>query len=342
MTSENLDKRSPTFWTSSMTDFDLENMPELERLRYINDKLKRENEMLKLDCESYITLMNAERGKNSKKCQELEEKITYLSEVVEAQKQSKGLFDVLNNNIGTILMSERELKVIYQTQQEVADRAMTVYGHLSALSKKFVDKMDEIEIETNASDSTFRVDDKLVEENFFLKSELEFANITIHNQDLEIKELKSGTPERTNSTRETGFSLNNEETLSLNESKVLYEGQLKRYEAEIGTLKNIIRKLTEDKEGISLVPKDDNGQIAVLTSRLVMARLTLGELNPTEAYRILEEANALATYTMEDLNAIYSNSSRKKKNPMKKLRRIFSSKRSMPEPMLSVPEYEES
>ena len=153
-----------------------------QRLRYMNGKLKRENEMLKLDCESYITLINFERDKNMKKYQELEEKIASLSEIVESQGQSKEFAEILNKNIEVILVSERELKIIYEAQQEIADRALNVYSHLSALSKRIVDKMDEMEIGTDASNSTFRVDDELVEENFFLKSELEFANMTIHTK----------------------------------------------------------------------------------------------------------------------------------------------------------------
>ena len=88
-------------------------------------------------------------------------------------------------------------------------------------------------------------------------------------------------------------------------------------------------KVSKDNNGFTS-SKEDNGSVAALTCRLVMARLTLGELEPAEAYKILKEANALGTYTLADLKIIGSDSSKKKKNPMKKLKRIFSLKKTAP------------
>ena len=148
--------------------------------------------------------------------------------------------------------------------------------------------------------------------------------------------MKNDVSERTNS-QETDNS-KSEEVRSSEKSKVSYEEKFKRYEEEIETLKNVVKKLAKDEDEISVMPTNNNGEVAALTSRLVMARLALGELDPTEAYKILEDSNALATYTIADLYIVASGS-KKKANPMKRLKWIFSSKRSsQPVP----PEYEES
>ncbi|KAE9547756.1 hypothetical protein FO519_009032 [Halicephalobus sp. NKZ332] len=319
-------------------DDEVADMTEIEHLKHENKKLQQENETLKLDCKSYTTIMDVERGKHQKRCQELEDQIAHLSEAFEFDGQSKGLAEVLKKNMEIILVSERELKVIYETQQQMADRALAVHCHLNSLSKRIVDKMDELGIETDGSASTFHIDEELVEENFFLKNELEHANMTIREKNLEIKELKSGASEKADSNQEIRSPVNNDLSMPFNTSNGIYEEQFRRYEEEIELLKDVVAKLARDKKDDSLVSNEEQGQVAVLTARLVMARLALGELKPAEAYNILQEANALATYTMGDLEIIAASTCKKKAKmtPMKRLKRIFSTKRTVREPAPSV------
>jgi len=364
-----------------MTDYDLENMSEIERLKYANDKLKQENEMLKLDCESYVNLMTAEREKNLKTYQELEQKITHLSEIIETHGQSKEIVEILNQNIEVVLVSERELKVLYEAQQEIADRTLNVYRFLSSLSRRIINKMDEIGIDTDVEYPTYPVDEEVVEEvvEEFLKDESKVDNNMSDQKDLEAEELKIDDSERMDSLQEDGHL--KKEVHFVDEENALYEERFKNYQIEIETLKDIVKKLTKDKEDASCISskddnrkpfsksdntqvsrnengkakddnrfasskdegrrnskdgnlfvssKGDNGSVAALTTRLVMARLALGELDPTEAYKILQEANALGSYTLADLKIIGSSSTKKKRNPMKKLKRIFSTKKTVP------------
>ena len=150
--------------------------------------------------------------------------------------------------------------------------------------------------------------------------------------------MKNSAPDKTDSVQEVTSPVNKDQSLPLNTSNNFYEERCKKYEEEIELLKDVITKLARDKKDDSMASNDDQGQVAVLTARLVMARIALGELKPEEAYKILQEANALATYTMADLEVIASSSSKKKTKmtPMKRLKRMFSTKRTVREPMPPV------
>ena len=110
------------------------------------ERLEIGYELALKDVENYKALLEEQRDDHQNEIRKLYAEINDLKEQLALDKSAFSLINVLRNNGDTIVVAEREAKVIAEGIRDLNDRSETLHLHLSMIAKDMCQKLDDVRI----------------------------------------------------------------------------------------------------------------------------------------------------------------------------------------------------
>ena len=129
------------------------------------EQLQTEHEKALKDVESYKAVMEEQRDEHKKEIRKLYAEINELKEQLALDNRAFSLLNVLRNNGDTIVVAEREAKVITEIIKDLNDRSETLHLHLSSIAKDICQTMDDVQYGMNKRNEQLETSPKVQQED---------------------------------------------------------------------------------------------------------------------------------------------------------------------------------